>query len=73
MIALAQAEDHEILYGAVTIGNVWQFGCLDVRLKRIVQMPTLYRVPEDIKLRKHLRIDSSKIPKHFADQSHIDK
>ena len=24
-------------------------------------------------LRKHLRIDSSKIPKHFADQSYIDK
>lgn len=48
MIALVQAEDHEILYGAVTIGNIWQFGCLDVRLKRIVQMPTLYRVPDDI-------------------------
>jgi hypothetical protein len=48
MIALAQAEDYEILYGAVTIGNVWQFGCLDVKLKEIVQIPTLYRVPEDI-------------------------
>jgi hypothetical protein len=48
MIALSQAEDQEILYGAVTIGNVWQFGCLDNKLKKIVQMPTLYRVPEDI-------------------------
>ena len=26
-----------------------------------------------LNLRKHLRIDSSKIPKHFADQSYIDK
>ena len=26
-----------------------------------------------VDIRKHLRIDSSKIPKHFADQSYIDK
>ena len=31
----------------------------------------LTKFPQD--LRKHLRIDSSKIPKHFADQSYIDK
>ena len=28
---------------------------------------------EQKRIRKHLRIDSSKIPKHFADQSYIDK
>ncbi len=48
LIALAEVEEQDILYGAVTIGNVWQFGCLDARLKRIVQIPSLYRVPEDI-------------------------
>jgi len=48
LIALAEVEEQDILYGAVTIGNVWQFGCLDVNLKKVVQISSLYRVPEDI-------------------------
>ena len=36
-----------------------------------------YRSGQDsankLAIRKHLRIDSSKISKHFADQSHVDK
>jgi hypothetical protein len=32
----------------VTIGNVWQFGYLDVQSKKIIQIASLYRIPEDI-------------------------
>jgi hypothetical protein len=48
MIALAQAEEQEIIYGAVTIGNVWNFGYLDTKQCKIGQDITLYRVPDDI-------------------------
>lgn len=45
MIALAQAEDLEMLYGAVTIGEVWRFGKLDQARKTITQDIALYSVP----------------------------
>lgn len=45
MIALAQAEDLELLYGAVTIGEVWRFGKLDQARKTITQDIALYSVP----------------------------
>jgi len=48
LIALAEAEEQNELYGAVTIGNVWQFGYLDAKLKKVVQITSLYRIPEDI-------------------------
>jgi hypothetical protein len=48
LIALAEAEGQNELYGAVTIGNVWQFGYLDVKSKKIIQIASLYRIPEDI-------------------------
>lgn len=48
LIALAEAEGQNELYGAVTIGNVWQFGYLDVQSKKIIQIASLYRIPEDI-------------------------
>ena len=47
-IALAQAEEQDILYGAVTIGNVWNFAMLDARKGEIWQDITLYRVPDDL-------------------------
>lgn len=48
LIALAQVEAKEVLYGAVTIGNVWNFGRLDVKELNIRQDITLYRVPDDL-------------------------
>lgn len=38
-----------LLYGAVSIGNVWQFGTLDRTHKHIMQDLNLYRVPADLK------------------------
>jgi hypothetical protein len=37
------------LYGAVSIGNVWQFGILDRMDKHITQDLNLYRVPADLR------------------------
>ncbi|PZV10032.1 MAG: hypothetical protein DCF22_17545 [Leptolyngbya sp.] len=48
LIALAQAESKTLLYGAVTIGDTWRFGCLDSQSHQITQDLTLYRVPDDL-------------------------
>jgi hypothetical protein len=48
LIALAQAEEQDILYGAVTIGDAWRFGRLEASQKAIAQDITLYRVPDDL-------------------------
>ena len=54
LIALAQwekappADQHPQFMGAVTTGNIWQFGLLDRHNKHITQSLSLYRVPEDI-------------------------
>ena len=49
LIALSRVEvNQKILYGAVTIGNAWLFGRLDVAKQQIVQDLSLYRVPEDL-------------------------
>jgi hypothetical protein len=37
-----------MLYGAVSIGNVWQFGVLNRQPKQILQDINLYRVPADL-------------------------
>ncbi|MGH9846703.1 MAG: hypothetical protein ACREEM_49015 [Blastocatellia bacterium] len=37
-----------VLHGAVSIGNIWQFGLLNRRSKRITQDLALYRSPEDL-------------------------
>jgi hypothetical protein len=37
-----------ILYGAVSIGNIWQFGVLNRQDKQILQDVNLYRVPADL-------------------------
>ena len=36
------------LYGAVSTGDIWQFGCLDRRQKAIEQDLNLFRVPADL-------------------------
>lgn len=36
------------LYGAVSIGNIWQFGLLNPTEKRVTQDLNLYRVPADL-------------------------
>jgi len=38
------------LYGAVTTGDIWQFGCFDRDTRLITQDLTLYRVPSDLAL-----------------------
>jgi len=48
LIALAKAESQTILYGAVTIGDIWRFGYLDSDRHQITQDLSLYRVPEDL-------------------------
>jgi len=48
LIALSHVEEQEIYYGAVTIGNVWQFGRLDRNQQVIVQDINLFKVPDDL-------------------------
>ena len=48
LIALSKVEEQSVWYGAVTTGDVWQFGSLDINEQRITQDITLYRVPDDL-------------------------
>ena len=48
MIALAEVEEQDVFYGAVTIGNAWNFGKLDIKQKRITQDIPLYSIPNDL-------------------------
>jgi hypothetical protein len=48
MIALAQDRDLAVVYGAVTIGDVWRFGQLDVGSHCITQDLKLLTVPDDL-------------------------
>ena len=48
LIALAEAEEQDIVYGAVTIGEVWRFGKLDKPNRQISQDLTLYKVPDEL-------------------------
>jgi len=41
-------EDFPLLYGAVSTGNLWQFGILDRQRKQVIQDFNLYRVPADL-------------------------
>ncbi len=52
LIALDQYEDEKeqnVLYGAITVGEVWKFGILERTKKRLVKDIHSYRVPEDTK------------------------
>jgi hypothetical protein len=48
LIAMSQVEDQNILYGAVTMGDVWRFGKLDRNQQTIFQDTLLFRVPDDL-------------------------
>lgn len=48
LIALAEVEDREIFYGAVTIGEAWRFGKLDKRDRNIAQDLNLYKIPDEL-------------------------
>jgi len=37
-----------MLYGAVSLGNIWQFAALDRQARRVVQDLTLYTVPDEL-------------------------
>jgi len=53
LIALDQYEEEhptELLYGVITIGEVWRFSILQRPLKRIVRDLHSYRIPEDTEL-----------------------
>jgi hypothetical protein len=48
LIALAEVEAQDILYGAVTIGEAWRFGKLDKTQALITQDLGLYKVPDEL-------------------------
>ena len=50
LIALDQWLDDPapLLYGAVSVGNVWQFGILKRQDKQVIQDINLFRVPADV-------------------------
>jgi len=48
LIAMSHVEEQNILYGAVTMGDVWRFGKLDRSQKTIFQDVNLFRVPDDL-------------------------
>ena len=48
LIALAQVQEADVLYGAITIGDAWRFGLLDTAAKHITQDIALHTVPDDL-------------------------
>ncbi|MEO0407308.1 MAG: hypothetical protein AAF289_08165 [Cyanobacteria bacterium P01_A01_bin.135] len=52
LLALDQWTESEVpvLYGAVSTGQIWQFGVLHRQEKHLVEDPTLYRVPQELEV-----------------------
>ncbi len=48
MIAVAEAEEQMLVYGAVTIGDAWRFGKLEQATRTITQDILLYSVPNQL-------------------------
>lgn len=48
LIALSHIEEQAVLYGAVTMGDVWRFGKLERDLKQVTQDLNLFKVPDDL-------------------------
>lgn len=48
LIALAEVENNNILYGAVTMGDIWRFGQLNYQDKQIIQDLNLFKIPDDL-------------------------
>lgn len=46
LIAVAEHYDQERVYGAVTIGNIWQFAQIDRSSHTITQDLQLYALPQ---------------------------
>jgi len=57
MIALSLVEDApEVLYGAVTIGNLWIFGILNTSSRTVTQDIGSYKVPDDLAELMHILV-----------------
>ncbi len=56
------ASEINLLYGAVSYGEVWRFGCLDRKKKLIIQDLNLFTVPHDIEslIRRLIHVLSEK-------------
>ena len=50
LVAMAEyvTDESNLLYGAVTVGDVWRFGVLDRSRKMISKDIDVYRVPADL-------------------------
>ncbi|MEB3150846.1 MAG: hypothetical protein VKL60_17745, partial [Sphaerospermopsis sp.] len=48
LIALSQIEEQQFQYGAVTIGDVWRFGMLDMKAQQITEDITIYSLPDNL-------------------------
>mgnify|MGYP005845856957 CR=1 FL=1 len=48
LIALSHVEEQPVLYGAVTMGDVWRFGKLERNPQKITQDINLFKVPDDL-------------------------
>lgn len=45
---LRSSTQGDVLYGAVTTGDLWRFGRLDRRAKVITEDTSFYRVPDEL-------------------------
>ena len=63
MIALDQwiESDQKVLKGAVSTGNVWQFGQFDRESRKVTQGLELYRVPSDLEEVMRILIEALRI------------
>ena len=50
MFGSEETHAQDVLYGAVTIGNAWNFGKLDIKQKQIIQDIPLYSIPNDLEV-----------------------
>jgi hypothetical protein len=48
LIALSLVDEQPLHYGAVTIGDVWRFGILDVAAQQIIEDISIYSLPNDL-------------------------
>jgi hypothetical protein len=48
LIALSLVDEQPLHYGAVTIGDVWRFGVLDVAAQQIIEDISIYSLPNDL-------------------------
>ncbi len=50
LVALDQwlNSDTKVLYGALSMGDIWRFGVLDRQTKQVTQDINLFRVPADL-------------------------